>query len=84
MSWTLLPFGVMASLTIILVVVWDLLAVPALSRWSGRWSPSISTSGGCTGSLSRRRELDRLKDEFMAVVSHELRLPLTVRVRRRR
>ena len=31
----------------------------------------------CTQDISRRREVDRLKDEFVSVVSHELRTPLT-------
>jgi signal transduction histidine kinase len=76
LAWTAVPLGVMASLTIILVVLWDrspflavalvgpLVAVDLYERWMH-------------GSLSRLRELDQLKDEFMAVVSHDLRTPLT-------
>jgi signal transduction histidine kinase len=73
--WTALPFAFMASVTSILVVLWDLspFVTPALV---GPLAAVALYQRSVQGVLDRLRQIDRIRDEFMATVSHELRTPL--------
>jgi signal transduction histidine kinase len=72
---TFTPFVVMAATTAILIELWysspffALLLLPPLIAIAG-YQRSLYAA------MERQRELDRLKEEFVAVVSHELRTPL--------
>ena len=72
---TLLPFGVIASLSVILVVLWDRSPFVAIALIGPPMAITLYQAW-MHGALNRLRELDRLNNEFVAIVSHELRMPV--------
>ena len=72
---TSLPFLIMASLTAILVVLWDRSPFIAVAM-TGPLVAIALYERRVYSALERLQELDRLKNEFIAIVSHELRTPI--------
>src|SRR5262249_1698120 len=46
--------------------------------WSVRWVPSEARFFCVGHDISERKEVERLKQQFMAMITHDLRTPLTV------
>ena len=72
---TIVPFAMMASLTAILVVLWDQSPYVALAL-AGPLVAVALYERRVHAALEQLRQLDHLKNEFIAVVSHELRTPI--------
>jgi signal transduction histidine kinase len=72
---TMVPFAIMTSLAAILVVLWDRSPYIAVAL-AGPLVAIALYERRVHAVLERLRELDRLKNEFIAIVSHELRTPV--------
>ena len=72
---TAAPFAIMTSLAAILVVLWDRSPYIAIAL-AGPLVAIALYERRVHSVLERLRELDRLKNEFIAIVSHELRTPV--------
>lgn len=47
------------------------------TRWSAHWSPADQSLFCVAHDITDRKEIERMKQEFVAMVSHDLRTPLT-------
>jgi signal transduction histidine kinase len=69
------PFLIMTSLAAILVILWDRSPFLAVALTAPLVAIALYERR-VHSALERLRELDRLKNEFIAIVSHELRTPV--------